>query len=217
MSTRRSHKAQAWGQTLSFSPGFRTIVPLRMLQNTSILFLYRFIDPPDPGGSSTVGDHIVAGSGGQGLSRSDRPNRLRSVFALGAVAWLAITLWDLCTRRAAQVRTAAGRDISCMSAAGARWQDGFAFSSMSNLVDNTARVVGGSHRHQSFAAFELIHRAYVEESSGSDGFFGRSFDIVTAASAVVLALALARIPGAAVGVDADLERARDRAARSTSW
>jgi hypothetical protein len=164
-----------------------------MLQNASILLLYGFIVLPVlvAVGLSAIIWRAVGAAGYPGR----QTNRLQIRIALGAVAWMAITLWV----SAAGVLRHFDRQPPAMLflvAAVFALAGWLAFSWIGDLVV----------RHTSWVALVglqgfrlplelLMHRAYVEGIMPVQmSYSGRSFDIVTGATAIVLALALARMP-----------------------
>jgi hypothetical protein len=164
-----------------------------MLQNASILLLYGFIVLPVlvAVGLSAIIWRAVGAAGYPGR----QTNRLQIRIALGAVAWMAITLWV----SAAGVLRHFDRQpppMLFLVAAVFALAGWLAFSWIGDLVV----------RHTSWVALVglqgfrlplelLMHRAYVEGIMPVQmSYSGRSFDIVTGATAIVLALALARMP-----------------------
>jgi hypothetical protein len=164
-----------------------------MLQNASILLLYGFIVLPVlvAVGLSAIIWRAVGAAGYPGR----QTNRLQIRVALGAVAWMAITLWV----SAAGVLRHFDRQpppMLFLVAAVFALAGWLAFSWIGDLVV----------RHTSWVALVglqgfrlplelLMHRAYVEGIMPVQmSYSGRSFDIVTGATAIVLALALARMP-----------------------
>jgi hypothetical protein len=164
-----------------------------MLQNASILLLYGFIVLPIlvAVALSAIIWRAVGAEGYPGR----QTNRLQIRFALGAVAWLAITLWVSAAGVLRHFERQPPPMLFLVAAvfALAGW---LAFSWIGDLVV----------RHTSWVALVglqgfrlplelLMHRAYVEGIMPVQmSYSGRSFDIVTGATAIVLALALATVP-----------------------
>jgi hypothetical protein len=164
-----------------------------MLQNASILLLYGFIVLPVlvAVGLSAIIWRAVGAEGYPGR----QTNGLQIRLALGAVAWMAITLWVSAAGVLRHFERQPPPMLFLVAAvfALAGW---LAFSWIGDLVV----------RHTSWVALVglqgfrlplelLMHRAYVEGIMPVQmSYSGRSFDIVTGATAIVLALALARMP-----------------------
>jgi len=162
-----------------------------MLQNASILLLYGFIVLPILV-AVALSAIIWRAVGAEGYPRR-QTNRLQIGLALGAVAWLAITLWVSAAGVLRHFERQPPPMLFLVAAvfALAGW---LAFSWIGDLVV----------RHTSWVALVglqgfrlplelLMHRAYVEGIMPVQmSYSGRSFDIVSGATAIVLALALAR-------------------------
>jgi len=164
-----------------------------MLQNASILLLYGFIVLPIlvAVALSAIIWRAVGAAGYPGR----QTNRLQIRLALGAVAWMATTLWVSAAGVLRHFERQPPPMLFLVAAvfALAGW---LAFSWIGDLVV----------RHTSWVALVglqgfrlplelLMHRAYVEGIMPVQmSYSGRSFDIVTGATAIVLALALARMP-----------------------
>ena len=163
-----------------------------MLQHASILLLYGFIVLPVlvAAGLSAI---IWRAVGAAGYPRR-QTNRLQIALALGAVAWLALTLWVAASGALCQFERQPPPMLFLAAAvfALAGW---IAFSWVGDLVV----------RHTSWMALVglqgfrlplelLMHRAYVEGLMPVQmSYSGRNFDIVTGMTAVVLAWALASV------------------------
>jgi hypothetical protein len=162
-----------------------------MLQHASILVLYGFIVLPvlvAVAMSAIVWQAI----GAAGYPRR-HTNRLQIGLALGAVAWLALSLWVSAAGVLRQFEWTPPPMLLLMAAVFglAGW---IAFSWVGDLVV----------RHTSWVALVglqgfrlplemLMHRAYVEGiMPGQMSYSGRNFDIITGLTAIVLAIALAR-------------------------
>jgi hypothetical protein len=164
-----------------------------MLQNASILLLYGFIVLPV---LVAVGlSAIIWRAVGAAAYPGRQTNRLQIRIALGAVAWMAITLWV----SAAGVLRHFDRQpppMLFLVAAVFALAGWLAFSWIGDLVvRHTSWVVLVGLQGFRLPLELLMHRAYVEGIMPVQmSYSGRSFDIVTGASAIVLALALARFP-----------------------
>ncbi|HZA33356.1 MAG TPA: hypothetical protein VE505_00445 [Vicinamibacterales bacterium] len=164
-----------------------------MLQHASILLLYGFIVLPILV-AVALSAIIWRAVGAEGYPRR-QTNRLQIRLALGAVAWLAITLWV----SAAGVLRHFERQpppMPFLVAAVFALAGWLACSWIGDLVvRHTSWVVLVGLQGFRLPLELLMHRAYVEGIMPVQmSYSGRSFDIVTGASAIVLALALARFP-----------------------
>jgi len=162
-----------------------------MLQHASIMLLYGFIVLPILV-AVALSAIIWRAVGAEDYPRR-QTNRLQIRLALGAVAWLAITLWVSAAGVLRHFERQPPPMLFLVAAvfALAGW---LAFSWIGDLVV----------RHTSWVALVglqgfrlplelLMHRAYVEGIMPVQmSYSGRSFDIVSGATAIVLALALAR-------------------------
>ena len=164
-----------------------------MLQNASILLLYGFIVLPILV-AVALSAIIWRAVGAEGYPRR-QANKLQIRFALGAVAWLAITLWVSAAGVLRHFERQPPPMLFLVAAvfALAGW---LAFSWIGDLVvRHTCWVVLVGLQGFRLPLELLMHRAYVEGIMPVQmSYSGRSFDIVTGASAIVLALALARFP-----------------------
>jgi hypothetical protein len=164
-----------------------------VLQKASILLLYGFIVLPVivAAGLSAI---VWRAAGAPGDARR-QANGLQMAFAVGAVAWLAVTLWVSASGVLHQFERRPPPIMLLMVTvvAVAAW---VAFSRVGTLVV----------RHTSWAALVglqafrlplelLMHRAYAEGIMPVQmSYSGRNFDIVTGVTAIALAWALARGP-----------------------
>ena len=164
-----------------------------MLQHASILLLYGFIVLPILV-AVALSAIIWRAVGAEGYPRR-QTNRLQIRLALGAVAWLAITLWVSAAGVLRHFERQPPPMLFLVAAvfALAGW---LACSWIGDLVvRHTSWVVLVGLQGFRLPLELLMHRAYVEGIMPVQmSYSGRSFDIVTGASAIVLALALARFP-----------------------
>jgi hypothetical protein len=164
-----------------------------MLQHASILLLSGFIVLPILV-AVALSAIIWRAVGAEGYPRR-QTNRLQIRLALGAVAWLAITLWVSAAGALRHFERQPPPMLFLVAAvfALAGW---LAFSWIGDLVvRHTSWVVLVGLQGFRLPLELLMHRAYVEGIMPVQmSYSGRSFDIVTGASAIVLALALARFP-----------------------
>ena len=164
-----------------------------MLQKASVLLLYGFIVLPVivALGLSAI---VWRAAGAVGDARR-QANGLQMAFAVGAVAWLALTLWISASGVLHQFDRRPPPIMLLMVTVVivAAW---VAFSGVGTLVV----------RHTSWAALVglqafrlplelLMHRAYAEGVMPVQmSYSGRNFDILTGVTAIALAWALARGP-----------------------
>ncbi len=164
-----------------------------MLQNASILLLYGFIVLP-VAVAVAVTAIVWRAVGAAGFARR-QTTRLQIRFALGGVAWLALTIWVAASGVLRQFDRRPPPMMMLMVAmlALAAW---LAFSWVGDVVV----------RHTSWLALVglqafrlplelLMHRAYTEGVMPVQmSYSGRNFDIITALTALALAFALAKRP-----------------------
>jgi hypothetical protein len=162
-----------------------------MLQNASILVLYGFIVLPVVVAVGLLA--IVWRAVGAGGYARRQATRLQIALALGATAWLALTLWVAASGVLRQFgrRPPAMLILLVAVLVLALW---LSFSWVGDLVV----------RHTSWVALVglqafrlplelLMHRAYTEGLMPVQmSYSGRNFDIVTGVTAIALAVALAR-------------------------
>jgi hypothetical protein len=162
-----------------------------MLQKASILVLYGFIVLPVL--VAVAVSAIVWRAVGAAGYPPRQTNRLQIALALGAVAWLALTLW---ISAGGMLRHFEWRPPPMMILIAAVLGLAFwiAYSWVGDLVVRHASWISLVGLQAFRLPLELLmHRAYVEGLMPIQmSYAGRNFDVITGATAVVLASALAR-------------------------
>jgi hypothetical protein len=176
-------------EDLPFSPG-SALSSCGVLQNASILLVYGFIVLPV---AVAVGlSAIIWRAVGAAGYPPRQANTLQIALALGAAAWLALTLWVAASGVLRQFERRPPPMLILFVAIVALgvW---LAFSRVGDLVVHHASWVAlvGLQAFR-FPLELLMHRAYVEGVMPVQmSYSGRNFDILTGVTAIALALALA--------------------------